>query len=107
MMGCVKGDQGQLLYEFNLNDAVLHRDFADCSALAEALSDQHAALSCLGTYTGAVPDAELRTITVDYTIEFAGVLRGSSPEAAFAFFSGSGAWSLLSKKPLPLRSRSL
>jgi uncharacterized protein YbjT (DUF2867 family) len=45
----------------------------------------------LGTYTGAVPDAELRTITVDYTIEFARALRGSSPEAAFSFLSGAGA----------------
>ena len=63
---------------------VLHRDFADCSALAEALSGQDAAVFCLGTYTGAVPDAEFRTITVDYTIEFARVLRGSSPDAAFS-----------------------
>jgi uncharacterized protein YbjT (DUF2867 family) len=70
---------------------VLHRDFADCSALAEALSDQHAALFCLGTHTGTVPDGELRTITVNYTIEFAGVLRGSSPDTALAFLSGSGA----------------
>jgi uncharacterized protein YbjT (DUF2867 family) len=70
---------------------VLHRDFADCSALAEPLSGQDAALFCLGTYTGAVPDAELRTITVDYTIEFARALRGSSPEAAFSFLSGNGA----------------
>jgi uncharacterized protein YbjT (DUF2867 family) len=70
---------------------VLHRDFADCSALAEALSGQHAALFFLGTYTGAVPNAELRTITVDYTIEFARVLRGSSPDAAFSFLSGAGA----------------
>jgi uncharacterized protein YbjT (DUF2867 family) len=70
---------------------VLHRDFIDCSALAEALSRQDAAVFCLGTYTGAVPDAELRTITVDYTMEFARVLRGSSPDAAFAFLSGSGA----------------
>lgn len=46
---------------------------------------------CLGAYTGAVPDAELRTITVHYTIEFARVLRNSSPNAAFAFLSGSGA----------------
>jgi len=46
---------------------------------------------CLGAYTGAVPDAELRKITVDYTIEFARVLRGSSPDAAFSFLSGSGA----------------
>jgi uncharacterized protein YbjT (DUF2867 family) len=70
---------------------VLHPDFADCSALAEVLSDQHAAVFCLGTYTGTVPDTELRTITVDYTIEFARVLRGSSPDAAFSFLSGAGA----------------
>jgi uncharacterized protein YbjT (DUF2867 family) len=70
---------------------VLHRDFADCSALAEDLSGQHAALFCLGTYTGVVPDAELRTITVDYTLEFTRVLRGSSADAVFAFLSGSGA----------------
>lgn len=50
---------------------VLHQDFADCSALAGALSGQDAAVFCLGAYTGAVPDAELRRITVDYTVEFA------------------------------------
>ncbi len=72
-------------------DEVVHRDFADCSALAEALSGQDAAVFCLGTYTGAVPDAELRKITVDYTVEFARVFRGSSPNAAFSFLSGSGA----------------
>jgi uncharacterized protein YbjT (DUF2867 family) len=70
---------------------VLHHDFADCSALAEVLAGQDAAVFCLGTYTGAVSEAELRTITVDYTVEFARVLRGSSPEAAFSFLSGSGA----------------
>jgi uncharacterized protein YbjT (DUF2867 family) len=70
---------------------VLHRDFADCSALAEVLSGQHAAIFCLGAYTGSVSDAELRTITVDYTIEFARVLRGGSPNASFSFLSGSGA----------------
>jgi uncharacterized protein YbjT (DUF2867 family) len=70
---------------------VLHRDFADCSALEETLSGQDAAVFCLGAYTGAVSDAELRTITVDYTVEFARVLRGSSPGAAFSFLSGNGA----------------
>jgi uncharacterized protein YbjT (DUF2867 family) len=70
---------------------VVHQDFADCSALAPALSDQDAAVFCMGTYTGAVPDAQLRAITVDYTIEFARVLRSSSPDAAFSFLSGSGA----------------
>jgi uncharacterized protein YbjT (DUF2867 family) len=70
---------------------ILHADFADCSALAVALEGQDAAIFCLGTYTGAVPDAELRRVTVDYTTEFARVLRASSPNATFAFLSGSGA----------------
>jgi uncharacterized protein YbjT (DUF2867 family) len=70
---------------------VLHQDFADCAALADPLSGQDAAVFCLGTYTGSVPDAELRKITVGYTIEFARVLHGSSPEAAFSFLSGNGA----------------
>src|SRR6202021_2731473 len=69
----------------------VHRDFADCSALAEPLSGQDAAVYCIGAYTGAVPDAVLRKITVDYTIEFARVLRGGSPDAAFSFLSGGGA----------------
>ena len=70
---------------------VVHRDFADCSSLAETLSGQDAAVFCLGAYTGAVSDAELRTITVDYTVEFARVLQGRSPDAAFSFLSGNGA----------------
>jgi uncharacterized protein YbjT (DUF2867 family) len=72
-------------------DQVLHQDFTDCSALAGVLSDQGGAVFCLGTYTGSVPDTELRKITVDYTVEFARVLRGSSPGAAFSFLSGNGA----------------
>jgi uncharacterized protein YbjT (DUF2867 family) len=70
---------------------VVHQDFADCSALAEALSGQDAAIFCLGAYTGTVTDAELRTITVDFTIEFSRVLRKSSPQSAFSFLSGYGA----------------
>jgi uncharacterized protein YbjT (DUF2867 family) len=70
---------------------VLHQDFADCSALAGALAGQDAAIFCLGTYTGAVPDTELRRVTVDYTVEFARVLHDSSPDATFVFLSGSGA----------------
>ena len=70
---------------------VLHQDFADCSALANELSGQDAAVYSLGTYTGSVSDAELRVITADYTIEFARVLRKGSPDAAFSFLSGNGA----------------
>jgi uncharacterized protein YbjT (DUF2867 family) len=70
---------------------VLHKNFADGSALADTLSGQDAAVYCLGTYTGSVSDAELRAITTDYTIELARVLRSSSPNAAFSFLSGNGA----------------
>jgi uncharacterized protein YbjT (DUF2867 family) len=70
---------------------VIHSNFADCSALAGPLAGQDAAVFCLGTYTGVVPDAELRAITVDYTVEFARALRGSSPDTAFSFLSGNGA----------------
>jgi uncharacterized protein YbjT (DUF2867 family) len=72
-------------------DEVLHQDFSDCSGLAQTLAGQDAAVFCLGTYTGAVTDAEMRTITVDYTVEFARVFRRSSPDALFSFLSGSGA----------------
>jgi uncharacterized protein YbjT (DUF2867 family) len=70
---------------------VLHADFADCSALAQTVTNQDAVVFCLGTYTGVATDAELRRITVDYTFEFARVLRASSPDAAFSFLSGNGA----------------
>ena len=70
---------------------VLHQNFADCSPLADVLSSQDAAIYCLGTYTGSVSDEQLRVITADYTIEFARVLHGSSPNAIFSFLSGSGA----------------
>ena len=72
-------------------DEVLHQDFSDCSGLAQTLASQDAAVFCLGAYTGTVTDAEMRTITVDYTVEFARVLRTSSPDASFSFLSGSGA----------------
>src|SRR6266513_4796637 len=72
-------------------DEVLHQDFSDCSALARVMSGQDACVFCLGTYTATVRDAELRTITVDYTIEFARVLRESSPDSTFSFLSGAGA----------------
>jgi len=70
---------------------ILHINFADFSALAESLSHQNAAIFCLGTYTGAVSDAELRTISVDYTVEFARVLFTTSPSVDFVFLSGQGA----------------
>jgi uncharacterized protein YbjT (DUF2867 family) len=72
-------------------EEVLHLDFADCSALAAPLTGQDAAVFCLGTYTGVVTEAQLRTTTVDYTVEFARVLRIASPDASFSFLRGNGA----------------
>src|ERR1700740_1284102 len=72
-------------------EEVLHPDFADCSALAEPLAGQDAAVFCLGAYTGTVSDAELRKVTGGYTPQFARVFYAASPAAAFSFLSGSGA----------------
>jgi len=72
-------------------EEVLHQDFADCSPLVDVLSAQDAVVYCLGTYTGSVSEEQLRVVTADYTIEFARVLHGSSPNAAFSFLSGNGA----------------
>lgn len=70
---------------------VLHQNFADCAPIASELSGQDVLVFCLGAYTGAVSDQEMRTITVDYTTECARVLRQQSPNAAFSFLSGAGA----------------
>ena len=72
-------------------EEVKHSNFGDCSVLAAALSNQDAAIFCLGAYTGAVSDTELRTITVNYAAEFARVLYANSPSAQFIFLSGQGA----------------
>jgi uncharacterized protein YbjT (DUF2867 family) len=70
---------------------VVHADSADYRTVAEAFQGQDAALFCLGTYTGAVPDAELRRVTVDYAVAFAETLYAGSPGATFALLSGHGA----------------
>ena len=70
---------------------ILHADFADCSTLVDVLTGQDAAVFCLGAYTGKVSDSDFRTITVDYPIEFARVLRAGSPCVAFSFLRGNGA----------------
>jgi uncharacterized protein YbjT (DUF2867 family) len=64
---------------------VQHANFADCSALAEVLTGQDAVVFCLGAYTGSVSHTGLRTITVDYTTEFARVLRSGSPRRCVLF----------------------
>ena len=69
----------------------VHADFSDCAPIADALEDFDAAIFCLGTYTGTVPGAEFRKITVDYVVEFARTLVVRSPGATFCLLSGQGA----------------
>jgi uncharacterized protein YbjT (DUF2867 family) len=66
-------------------------DFTSFAPVADALKDQDVALFCLGAYTGTVPDAEFKKITVDYTVAFAEALLEGSPGAAFCLLSGQGA----------------
>jgi uncharacterized protein YbjT (DUF2867 family) len=70
---------------------VLHADFADFRAVGDVFAEQDVALFCLGAYTGAVPDDELRRVTVDYAVAFAGALHDRSPQATVCFLSGQGA----------------
>jgi uncharacterized protein YbjT (DUF2867 family) len=70
---------------------VVVEDFTDYSAIEDTLENQDVALFFLGAYTGAVPDALFREITVDYTVAFAKALHRISPQAAFCFLSGQGA----------------
>ncbi|MEZ4224800.1 MAG: NAD(P)H-binding protein [Polyangiaceae bacterium] len=70
---------------------VVHEDFLDLSACADAMEDQDIALFCLGAYTGSVSDAVFKRITTDYLVSFAHALHEHSPGAVFCFLSGSGA----------------
>src|SRR5258708_13259460 len=46
---------------------VRHGDFADCSALEKPLSDQDAAIFCLGVSTAPAPHPHFLKITIHYT----------------------------------------
>ena len=70
---------------------VRHDDFTDFSSVESRLQAHDLALFCLGAYTGSIPDAEFRKVTVDYTVALAEALYRASPGAAFCFLSGQGA----------------
>ena len=66
-------------------------NFLDYKTIQNSLNNCDIAYFCIGVYTGAVPDAEFRTITVDYTIAFANAIKQYSPNATVCFLSGAGA----------------
>jgi uncharacterized protein YbjT (DUF2867 family) len=65
--------------------------FDDLRPVEAALAGHTALLFCLGAYTGAVPEDELRRLTVDCAVEAGRALRAASPGAAFCLLSGQGA----------------
>jgi nucleoside-diphosphate-sugar epimerase len=70
---------------------VLHQDFLDYSSIGEQFRNQDVCFYCIGVYTGKVPTAEFKKITVDFTKAFADALGANSKELTFCFLSGEGA----------------
>ena len=69
----------------------VHRDFLDYNAVAEAFDGIDACLFCLGISVRQTSgEAEYRTITHDFAMAAARMLRRHSPAAAFHFISGQG-----------------
>jgi uncharacterized protein YbjT (DUF2867 family) len=69
----------------------IHRDFLDYSSVAEAFAGVDACLWCLGISVRQTSgEAEYRTITHDFALAAARMLRPHSPSATFHFISGQG-----------------
>jgi len=66
------------------------KDFELYSQNDPIFKDIQVAFFCLGAYTGQVTDDELRKITVDYAVRFAGAMEMNSPGARFCLLSGAG-----------------
>jgi uncharacterized protein YbjT (DUF2867 family) len=71
---------------------LLHADFLDYTALAEAFAGVDVCLFCLGISVSQVSgEAEYRRITQGFALAAARALQAGSPEAAFQYLSGQGA----------------
>jgi putative NADH-flavin reductase len=70
---------------------IVHDDFLNYQSINETFQHIDIAYFCIGVYTGALPDAQFKEITVDYTKAFADTLKNESPKATFCFLSGQGA----------------
>ena len=70
---------------------IIRDDFLNYTSVQSAFKNQDLCFYCVGVYTGQVPAAEFKKITVDYTKAFAIQLKNNSPQAVFCFLSGDGA----------------
>ncbi|HEY1470156.1 MAG TPA: NAD(P)H-binding protein [Candidatus Acidoferrum sp.] len=69
---------------------VVHSDFLNYSAIAEAFDSVDACLFCLGVSITRASKDEYRKITHDFTLAAAHMLQMRSPHAAFHYISGQG-----------------
>ncbi len=70
---------------------IIHDNYLDYSKIENQLKNQDVCFYCIGVYTGQVPSAEFKKITVDFTRAFANALRKNNNETTFCFLSGQGA----------------
>lgn len=70
---------------------VVTENFANYGQLEHEFENIDAAFFCIGVYTGQVPDAKFKEITVDYAVAFAETLKEKSPNAKLCLLSGAGA----------------
>jgi uncharacterized protein YbjT (DUF2867 family) len=73
-----------------LNEIVIE-NFEDYSKHIHLFKGIDVAFFCIGVYTGQVPDAMFKLITVNYAVEFATALKRESPKATLCLLSGMGA----------------
>jgi uncharacterized protein YbjT (DUF2867 family) len=71
--------------------AVVHKDFADFSAIGPALAGADACFFCLGVSSAGMSEARYFRITHDYTMAAAYALVTLNPGMTFTYVTGKGA----------------
>lgn len=70
---------------------IVIENFEDYPKHIDLFKEIDVAFFCIGVYTGQVPDAIFKLITVNYATEFATALKRESPKATLCLLSGMGA----------------
>ena len=69
---------------------VLHSDFINLDPIKEDLTGYNAVYFCLGISASGLTEAQYRTITYDYTINFAKTVLELNTDLTFIYVSGQG-----------------
>lgn len=69
---------------------IIHRDFADYSAMEESLAGFDACFYCLGVSSAGMNEADYSRVTYTYTMAAAEPLSRLNPKMKFLFISGTG-----------------